>query len=876
MVALTIPILKRIPGNFSRQFWERFLTVQELLLKVCLGGNRIRLFARQGNHNGKNRMGRVYKIGEQCRIGQARKMFSKTQVSLLALSAALISTAAQAQQALPTIEIGGAPLRSAPHAAPKPAPAQGPSRTAANQPVAAPTVAPAPAPQLSPVVVKYAVPAATYTLSSKELQETRQFNVGGALERQVPGVIINDVAGNPFQPQVDFRGFVASPISGTPQGLAVYQNGIRINEAWGDTVNWDLIPNIAMDRLTVVTGNPLFGLNALGGAVTIDMKNGFTYQGFELDTRFGSWARRQAAMQYGVKAGDFAAYLAMEAAGDNGYRHFSGSHVKRLYGDVGYRGESGEIHANVTLAQNRFGASGPAPVELTNGDPGATYTTPQTYKNQLAMYDLNGNVQPNEHWKLAGDLHYRVFDQTRIDGNTTEFNSCGDAFLCNGDGDPTNLPDYFSGTASLGVIDQTWTSSRTIGGTVQATNDDVYFGFHNKITFGVSYDHGWTAFSANETLGLIGTNLSVNSTGPIVEDPASGISSVTVRAANDYLGVYALDTLDLTENLSATAGARFNRAAISLYDLRGTALNGASNYTRINPVAGLTYKILPNLSAYGSYSEANRTPTPLELACADPNRPCLIDNFLVADPPLQQVVSHTIETGLRGNVDVPTLIPAVAEYLPGQLTWSAGLYRTYNFNDILSVPSQVGGRGYFTNAGTTLRQGVEASLRYADERLSAWLSYTLTDATFQSLIILGSPNNPLAQLYGNGNELITPGANLPSVAKHRLKAGADYAMTREWKVGGDIVYSSGTWLRGDEINAFGTLSPYALLNLRTSYQVTPNIQFYGLLENVANVRARNFGTFFDTQAISFLPLANPKMVSLGPPMGIFGGVKINF
>ncbi len=29
---------------------------------------------------------------------------------------------------------------------------------------------------------------------------------------------------------------------GTPQGLAVYQNGVRINEVFGDTVNWDLIP----------------------------------------------------------------------------------------------------------------------------------------------------------------------------------------------------------------------------------------------------------------------------------------------------------------------------------------------------------------------------------------------------------------------------------------------------------------------------------------------------------------------------------------------------------------------------------------------------------------------------------------------------------
>ena len=155
------------------------------------------------------------------------------------------------------------------------------------------TSAPAtPALPASPIV-RYAVPAATYTITGNELQNTRAFNLTDNLVRQAPGVIVNDVAGGPFLPEVDFRGFVASPIAGTPQGLAVYQNGIRINEAWGDNVYWDMIPSVAIDRFTLVTGNPLFGLNAIGGAVTLDMKNGFTWQGFELDGRFGSRGRRQ-------------------------------------------------------------------------------------------------------------------------------------------------------------------------------------------------------------------------------------------------------------------------------------------------------------------------------------------------------------------------------------------------------------------------------------------------------------------------------------------------------------------------------------------------------------------------------------------------------
>ena len=226
---------------------------------------------------------------------------------------------------------------------------------------------------------------------------------------------------------------------------------------------------------------------------------------------------------------------------------------------------------------------------------------------------------------------------------------------------------------------------------------------------------------------------------------------------------------------------------------------------------------------------------------------------------------------------VPALLPAYADALPGWVTWSAGLFRTHNFNDILSVPSTINGRGYFTNAGTTLRQGVEASLRYTDERLNAFLNYTLTDATFRSTIILGSPDNPLTQIFGTGGSImVTPGANLTSVPRHRLKGGFDFAMTPLWKVGADVQYTSGPWIRGDEINFAGTLSPYAILNLRTSYQLGPNIQVYGLLENVTNTRSRSFGTFFDTNDISFLAFNNPRMVSIGPPLGVYGGVKITY
>jgi iron complex outermembrane receptor protein len=50
-----------------------------------------------------------------------------------------------------------------------------------------------------------------------------------------------------------------------------------------------------------------------------------------------------------------------------------------------------------------------------------------------------------------------------------------------------------------------------------------------------------------------------------------------------------------------------------LQDQLGTSLNGSETFDRFNPIIGGTYKITPELTAYASYSEANRAPTPLEL-----------------------------------------------------------------------------------------------------------------------------------------------------------------------------------------------------------------------------------------------------------------------
>jgi iron complex outermembrane receptor protein len=353
----------------------------------------------------------------------------------------------------------------------------------------------------------------------------------------------------------------------------------------------------------------------------------------------------------------------------------------------------------------------------------------------------------------------------------------------------------------------------------------------------------------------------VTGTGIVVAQPDGQVGPVSVNTRNVYTGLYATNTFDLTPQLALTAGGRFNTASIRLNDQLGTALNSAHEFQRFNPVLGATYKIRSDLTAYLGYSESNRVPTPSELACADPARPCLLDNFLVSDPPLKQVVGRTWEAGLRGR-------PFGAG---SPLTVALGVFRTVTSDDITSVPSEVTGRGFFQNVGRSRRQGVEASaqLRWNGWQLHA--AYNFIDATFRDTVVLSSPNNPFAV---GGLITVSPGDQIPSIPRHRLKAGVDYSLTDRWTIGAFLIAASGQHLRGDESNLNPMLPGYWVVNLDTSYQVDKHLTVFGTVRNLFDRRYYTFGTFFDTTEIPSLGLTDPRTYSPGSPLAAYAGLRL--
>ena len=124
------------------------------------------------------------------------------------------------------------------------------------------------------------------------IREQRALDIADFMKRNFASVFVNEAQSNPFQPDIQYRGFVGSPLLGLPQGIAVYQDGVRVNEPFGDTVNWALIPESAIATLYLMPGsNPMFGLNALGGAIVIQTKDGFKNSGTSANIHAGSFGR---------------------------------------------------------------------------------------------------------------------------------------------------------------------------------------------------------------------------------------------------------------------------------------------------------------------------------------------------------------------------------------------------------------------------------------------------------------------------------------------------------------------------------------------------------------------------------------------------------
>jgi len=727
---------------------------------------------------------------------------------------------------------------------------------------------------------KEKIPANVQSATAEDLERSRSADLTGFMNLNLGSVNINEAQSNALQPDVQYRGFTASPLLGLPQGMAVYVDGVRMNEVFGDTVNWDLIPQSIISSINLVSGaSPLFGQNTLGGALSIETKDGFTDPGVRDEVYGGSFGRVSNDFEAGGNNGMLGGYVNVRYFDEDGWREDSPSEALNLYGSAGWHVADSEVNLNVFAGDTTLVGLGPLPVELLAQDRETYFTATDTTENQMWMVNLEGEHWFNDKILFSGNVYYRSVDSTSFNSDTTTFEECGTAgnagLLCEENSDlgtpaeqlvldqnGNTVSDEFTGINNSSERDQ-----HSYGGVAQATLlHSLFNGQHeNQFIVGASWDQGFVDFdSAVEASVLLPNRYTSTGSNIFIPEEAVGLSAHSRTAS-----AYFTDTFSLTGNVALTFSGRYNATRISLSDSLGNSpeLVGTHDYTRFNPAVGIAWQFTPMLNVYGGYSESSRAPTAVELSCADPDAPCRLPNAFLADPPLEQVVAKGFEGGFRGR-------------LMERVNWQVGGFQITNVDDIVfqATGGATANQGFFANVGDTRRSGVEVGLEGTYGKVNWFLNYSYVEATFRTPFIGSSPFHPQAQdLNGDGEATeiqVEEGDRIPGVPAHTLKFGLDYALTSQLSIGGDVLFNSDQYLRGDESNQLDTVDGYAIVGVRGQYVLNRHLTAFASVENLFDTEYENFGILGESDSV-FPAFTDPRFLGPGAPRGGWIGIKIS-
>jgi len=712
-------------------------------------------------------------------------------------------------------------------------------------------IAPAPLPGLGVNINQ--VPANVQSIDARRIGKEHPVDASQVLERDLGSVNINDTQGGPLQADVNFRGFTASPVLGTPQGISVFVDGVRVNEAFGDTVNWDLIPPAAISRLTVIPGsNPVFGLNTLGGALAVSTKSGFEFPGTSLSIEDGSFGRKTAQLATGGHGEDAEYFLAGRITNDRGWAEHNPSRLRQVFAKGGYQTGDTDIDGSLSYADNYAEGNQSLPLSFL-ATPRQIYSYPDWTQNKMWFANLQLSQSLGAQQVASADVYFRSV-------RTTVFNS-----NVNNNYDPAQplAPGNFPGRNAVNGIDQ----DRS-GLSLQFNAISRPWGRRNNLTVGAALDHGIIDFTQFDQDALVAADRGTFSSQPAV-------LRTKLHSTDDNAGFYATDLYEIGRTLGLTVAGRYNRAVLHLRDQLGSALNADHGFGRFNPAAGLNWTPAPAATTYLAYNEGMRIPTPVELTCADPTAPCSLPNAFNSDPALKPVISRTWELGARGRIGP-------------QLSWSSALFRSTLSDDIQFVSSGGGATnaGYFQNVGQTRRQGLELGLAANGAPFSWRANYAYLQATYRSSLVLNSPANSSAQPLSCATCTqiqVRPGDRLSGIPRQVLKLDLDYSRGSRWSAGVNLIAQSPTFARGDENNrdAHGPVPGFALVSLNGQLKLSPRIDLYAKVDNVFDRQYSTFGTLglnafhlpgraFDPNPVNWTP---EQFRSIGPGIGAWLGLS---
>ena len=692
-------------------------------------------------------------------------------------------------------------------------------------------------------IEKSKLPYDVQTFNSATMRQGNSLNLSEYITENLNGVNVNDIQGSPYQSDVTYRGFRASATLGAAQGLSVYLDGVRVNEPFGDVVNWDMFPEIAFENVTLVPGsNPIYGLNTLGGALAFTTKSGLTTQGNELGMSLGSFGRTKIDLTHGSKSEDgWHRFIAGSAFSEQGWRDESAGNLQNLFVKVGrtqndsnwdvsfLSGNSKLMGNGLTPSMNYGGVADPnsaGVAGLYERNRKAVYSYPDETKNTTNLLTFNVQRMLDANTELAATAYVRRSTQNRLAGDVECANATG--------GTATDCNDFETPLYEIdGLIRRSATSQTSYG---VATNLTKIWDAH-QVTVGAALDKSKSTYSATEqecTLNATTRNISTSDCSAAAYDTAAVTGNTTA------VGIYLADTLTLSPATHVTFAGRYNRSTVSntltdYYDANNVwqagvvAAKETFTYKKFNPSLGLTHKLNDSMTFFGNVGQSNRVPTVIELGCADSANPCQLPTGLQADPFLKQVVSQTIEVGMRWKNE-------------RNYSLAVSAYTTNNKNDILFKPSTTAGMGYFENFSKTRYQGVDLSASKSWGVWSLRTQYSYLYATYQDTASLMSGDRTMS---------ITPGTRMAGLPMNTLKLHLDWQASEKLSLGASTVTTSRRITQGNEDGLIGldnetvaadaSTKGYTLLNLSATYKAEKGLEFFAKINNALNKRYETYG-----------------------------------
>jgi iron complex outermembrane receptor protein len=672
-------------------------------------------------------------------------------------------------------------------------------------------------------------------------------DLGAVLTRGMATLHASEVQGGTFQPDVLYRGFGGSPLLGASEGLAVYLDGVRANEPFGDIVNWDGLPPGAIANINVMAGSsPLFGLNALGGAVSVRTRDGFTSRGSRLAVSAGSFERYRGDAELGATRDGLAGFVAGSFLDEAGWRDYSPSALRRGFAKGSWRRGASAGDLALTLASNDLLGNGTAPERLLAERRSAVFTHPDRTDNDLAVVTARFDRFVTPTLRLETMAYLRRARIATLNGDAADDDDDdGD------DHDPTDD----DGPEFDAALNRSRTASGSGGATTQLVWTRPWRGRANQAIVGVGFDGASTDFTFLSEYGSLSATREAIGAGIYDEDSAVALDAVTRTAS-----VFLTDTLDVSSRVHVTASARANWTTVRLRDRIGVELNGDHAFARLNPSLGLTVDITPSVNVFAAWSQSSRVPTPVELTCADPDDPCRLPNAFVSDPPLDQPVARTWEAGARGG--------------SGRGNWSLAVFTTAVDDDVIFVSSgRVRGSGHFENIERTNRRGLETTGEWRAGPVTVSGTYTYQQATYATALEVLSPAHPDAD---GGALHVQAGAALPGVPAHIGRLGLSARLSARLDVAATWRAQSSQFLRGDEANLLAPVPAFAVGDAQARWRLGRRVAVVGQVSNMFDAGYATFGMLGDASLLGAAYEDDPRFVSPGAPRAAWIAVEVGF